>query len=89
MTAAAVAAPDPAEEFSACVAAYQASIAGLRQTEERMRQALAQMQAQGAPRERLIAASSILQELRGTLRSYASLPEVCDVQRPAMSHRAA
>jgi|LSQX01.1.fsa_nt_gb uncharacterized protein YjiS (DUF1127 family) len=89
MTAAMIRASRPAEEFSACVAAYRASVAELWQTEERMRQALAQMRAEGAPRERLMAAGSILMELQETLRSCFPLPEVSKAGPAAESDRAA
>lgn len=89
MTAATIAASEPAEEFTACVMAYRASLASLCQTEGRMRQALAAMQAEGAPRERLIAAGSILLELQALLGGCTSLPEVSDARPAALGHRAA
>ena len=60
--------------FQGHVADFRRTLNQLQQSEQGMAQALAQMKAQGHPRERLLIAEIMLDDLRGILR--ASSPYV-------------
>lgn len=64
------------EEFQACVADYRAALAELREIEERMTRCVRTMRAEGVPRERLVAASVIVGNLRGALNASRMQPAV-------------
>ncbi len=62
------------EEFQACVADYRASVEELRTIESRMTDCVRAMRAEGAPRERLLAASVIVGNVREALNASRMPP---------------
>ncbi|MGI5819793.1 MAG: hypothetical protein ACOX9R_17045 [Armatimonadota bacterium] len=73
-----------ADAFEACVAEYRAAVAELREIEDRMTRCVEAMRAEGAPRERLIAASVMVGTVRDALRASRLAP-----QAARRKHRAA
>ncbi|MFP4250939.1 MAG: hypothetical protein ACLFU7_14860 [Armatimonadota bacterium] len=62
------------EDFQACVAEYRAAMAELHEIEERMTRCVHAMRADGASRERLLAASIIVGNVRESLKVSALPP---------------
>lgn len=54
--------------FQECVVGFRQTLEHLAEIEETMANAVAEMKAQGQPRERLLVAEMILDDLRGILR---------------------
>ncbi len=59
---------DRTNEFEACVADYREAMAELREIERRMTGCVKAMRTAGAPRERLLAASVIVGDVRHALQ---------------------
>ncbi len=69
------------EDFQACVADYRASVEALHEIEERMTRCVRAMRADGASRERLLAASIIVGNVREALRVSALPPADGEARR--------
>jgi hypothetical protein len=70
-------------ELQACVAEYRAAMAELRALEERMTRCVRAMRAEGAPRERLLAASLMVGTVRDALKADRPAPQTRRRRRAA------